>query len=442
METTKYPGVYKDLGKKDITYYVRFKKNGKVERLKVGKKSEGMTESKAKKILEDKKLLIVNGIDEIEIVVDNNNVTKVSEKMSLNQLANIYFRKWEYEISKEDFKDKTEKEKKNKKGLDREKSLYRTFWANWGKSKIPFEKVSVRDFINKIEEIQSMTKFVNENGKELLTVNDNQEYFTKPKYSSHYITNAFIFIQSIIKWTECPYNPLDLDKNRKHSNKLTKDEEELLAKIQFLKRKTSPRKEYLENHELKKYLEKLKENEKHIQGYLIVLIMATTGMRPESCLNLKFEDFNFKTKKINVYDFKRRTNYTTNLTPVVENEIIKFFGDRNPSHYLFFSELTKGLKPIPAAPRYVHRFMSEMFNKNKTGSNRIVLYTLRHSFATNLLNGIKDSKGFWLVEPLQIYEVSKLLNHASIETTIKNYVKHNEKNVLQAMNGYEESFGF
>lgn len=61
MEKTKYAGVYFKVGKKDTTYYIRYKQYQETKTEKVGTKLAGMTEAKAKRILDERKLNIVKG---------------------------------------------------------------------------------------------------------------------------------------------------------------------------------------------------------------------------------------------------------------------------------------------------------------------------------------------------------------------------------------------
>ena len=52
---TQYSSVYYRLSKKDKTFYIRYKKDGKLKIEKVGKESEGVTTKKAYDTLNDRK---------------------------------------------------------------------------------------------------------------------------------------------------------------------------------------------------------------------------------------------------------------------------------------------------------------------------------------------------------------------------------------------------
>lgn len=426
MEKTKFSGVYKRVGKKDTTFYIRYKHYNETKTEKVGTKLNGTTEAQAKKLLEEKKVLIARGID--EKISNNFNISNVSslEKLSLNKLAELYFDKFDKLAKEEEHLEKSDKRYKDIEGIRREKSLYKNFWQDWNLSIVPFYKLNTLHFVKRIQEIQKMTKTV---------IRDLQEV-TLPKYSTKYILNSLTLIKSIIKHTKCSHNPLDLTKNEK-----TDAEEKLEELYKFLREKSEPRSEYLEPKQIKELLDKLKENEAHFQGYLIALVIATTGMRPDSCLNLKIKDFMFKDKIIKTYDFKRKMVYYCNLTPLVSQEIQVLMRDRSPSEYLFFSDKTKGLTKLPRTPDYLNEIINEMFNENRYNStDRIALYTLRHSFATNLIKGKKDKNGEWITLPVSIFTIQKLLNHSKVDTTIKHYAKFSPDFAVDAVVSYEESF--
>ncbi|OCL99560.1 site-specific tyrosine recombinase XerC [Aliarcobacter thereius] len=413
MKKTGTPGVYIREGIKDTSYYIRYRKNGKVVDEKVGTKSDGTTIIKAKKILLKRQL---NPNKE-------ENIKYSLAKKSLNELANMYFDKFELLAEREVNLEKEDKQYKDKLGIDREKSLYKTFWQNWELSILEFNKLQQSHFVNRINEIREFTYKKNKNSKA-----------KDIRYSNKYILNAITLIKSIINHTNVDYNPLYI-----HSKKSVKEEQDLKDIYKDLKKKIEPRTSYLEPEEIKLLLETLKNNSKHYQGYLICLIMATTGMRPDSVLNLKINDFDIRNKIINVYDFKRKMYYKSNLTKRVEDEILFFGRDRDINNYLFFSEYTNGISKLPNPPKYINNTIDELFNKNKFNNDRNVLYTLRHSFATNLVKGLKGIDGKYIIEPVSIFKVQQLLNHANIETTINHYLKFSPDFVVDSISALENS---
>ena len=166
--------------------------------------------------------------------------------------------------------------------------------------------------------------------------------------------------------------------------------------------------------------------------------MATTGMRPDSVLNLKIKDFDTRSKTINTYDFKRKMYYKCNLTQKVEEEVLKLSINRSADEYLLVSEHTKGLTKLPNVPKYLNKTIDQLFNNNRFNNNKNVLYTLRHSFATNLVKGKKGIDGKYIIEPVSIFKIQKLLNHANIETTIKHYLKFAPDFAIDSIAAFEK----
>ena len=408
LEKTGTPGVYKREGIKDITYYIRYRKNGKVVDEKVGSKSDGTNITKAKKILLKRQL----NTEENEVVT-----TSLSRK-SLNELASIYFDKFDLLEQKEKDLEKEDKQHKDKPAINREKSMYKIFWQGWDLSILEFNKIQQKHFVDRINEIRNFTYI--KNNKEV-------------KYSNKYIFNAIILIKSMINHTNVDYNPLLI-----HPKKSLKEEQDLKDIYKDLKKKIEPRTSYFEPDEIKLLLETLKEKPSHFQGYIICLIMATTGMRPDSVLNLKIKDFDIRSKTINTYDFKRKMYYKCNLTQKVEEEVLKLSINRNADEYLLVSEHTKGLTKLPNVPKYLNKTIDQLFNNNRFNNNKNVLYTLRHSFATNLVKGKKGIDGKYIIEPVSIFKIQKLLNHANIETTIKHYLKFAPDFAIDSIAAFEK----
>ena len=324
----KYSGVYvRVLKKDDLSFIIRYRRANKTKDVVVGKKSEGMTAKKSKDLLNDVYSAIRNGQDE-ELVI-NNRDTKAArtiidptklERMSLNKLAKLYFDMLKENAGKEKNLSKVDKTAKDENGIYKEENQYKNFWKDWGKSKIPFYKLTIIDFIDQIKVLRNKTKTV--------TNKQTGKIETVAAYSGKYISNAVILIKSIILHTNCQHNPLYISKK----NEQAKDphaEKELTSLYKALlknnNKNNAPRKNsYLKPEEIPLFLNELKKNKVHYQGYIMSLILLSTGMRPNSCLELKIKDFDFDQKLISVFDFKRKEYYNCNLQANVEREILSY----------------------------------------------------------------------------------------------------------------------
>lgn len=432
--TNKYNSIYiRNLKNNDLSFIIRYRKDKKTKDVVVGKKSEGMTPMKAKKFLEDIKSALRKGENE-EVIIKNRNTdakrTIINpddiQNMSLNDLSKRYLNIWKEKAESEKSLSKEDKKFKDREGIRKEESLYKSLWSNWDLAIIPFYKLNTGHFIKRIRDLQELEQKKEENG----------ETITVPKYSKKYLLNAITLIQSIIKHTQCTHNPIDSSKLSNSGDGI----ELKLIKTDF-KEKSKKRKGFLNPEQIKKLLNKLRDNPKHRQGYIMSLIMATTGMRPNSCLNLKVKDFNFKHNIINVFDFKRRKYYTCNLTKMVEIEVKSLIEGKHKNKYIFSSEKSRVHNTkLERTPDYLTETINTMFNKNRYGNDRIVVYSFRHSFATNLAKGLKNENGEWIKVPTSIFQIQKLLNHSRIETTISHYTHTTISDSKDTIDSFEEMF--
>jgi len=218
--------------------------------------------------------------------------------------------------------------------------------------------------------------------------------------------NALALAKSILKHTEYDINnPFDF--------------KYIDNKKQFKKR-INARKRFLSVDECKLLVEAAKE-ELEKQNYILVMTNLLTGARPDSVLHLKMQNVNLKDDEITFFDFKRKMYYTVPLDGklgVLLGEWMKN-GDED-REYVFYSAKSKGVKAMSQFPREIGRLLDKLFNTDlRKDEERVVLYTLRHTFANILLQEKK----------LPLAEVSYLLNHASIQTTIENYINIKNENI-------------
>ncbi|MGB6328257.1 MAG: site-specific integrase [Halarcobacter sp.] len=437
----KYRGVFvRVLKKNDLSFIIRYRRSNKTKDVVVGKKSEGITAKKAKDLLNDVYSAIRNGQNE-ELIIKNRDTKAVRTiidptklgRMSLNKLAKLYFDMLKENAEKEKNLLKVDKTAKDENGIYKEENQYKNFWKDWGKSKVPFFKLTCSDFINQIKVLRDKTKTV--------TNKQTGETETVAAYSGKYISNAVILIKSIILHTNCQHNPLYISrKNEQPEDPQAEKELTSLYKtlIKNNNKNNAPRKNsYLKPEELPVFLNELKKNKAHSQGYIMALILLSTGMRPNSCLGLRIKDFDFDQKLISTFDFKRKEYYNCNLQINVEREILSYIQGRNDKNeYLFYSIHTQKKRPRPVLPDYIGDTMDRLFNEDRFGNDRIVPYSMRHTFATNLIKGVRNDDGSYKVYPTALLVVSKLLNHANIETTEKNYAHCTISDATNEINAY------
>jgi len=364
---TSFHSVYKRQGVKDTTYVIRYRLDGKSIDKAVGKLSDGMTAAKAYDVLTKHRHFDKRSYETIK-------------NPSLSQLSTKYFQLMKDLTDKEDGFKLEDRKAKTIANIKREESIYRNMWQSWIFSTQPLVKIKEEYLVKHLTELK-----------------------VKHGYSHKSITNALALGKSILKhtkFTEC--NPFIF--------------EDMENKDRF-KKKINARQRYLSPAELKELLLKA-EMEVSPQSLLLMKVAVFTGARPDSILNIQVKDINFRTQKIKIWDFKRKMYYFAPLSEQMAEDFKKHI--RKNYQYLFYTRRTKGQTKINQFPREIGKLMNKMFNEHVYESNeKVVPYTLRHTFANILIQ----------VKKLPVLEVSHLLNHASIETTIKNYLSLDTNNI-------------
>lgn len=136
----------------------------------------------------------------------------------------------------------------------------------------------------------------------------------------------------------------------------------------------------------------------NLKHRLILMFLYYTGIRLHELVNLKWEDLDFERGTIHLKITKGSRDRVIFLHEKL-SEFIKAFNLKKEGH-IFLSNL---------GGKYNKRTI-ELITKNaakKAGiSKRVTPHTLRHSFATHLLEGGAD-----------IRHIQKLLGHANLQTT-------------------------
>ena len=146
---------------------------------------------------------------------------------------------------------------------------------------------------------------------------------------------------------------------------------------------------------------------KHIEDsevYLFTKLALITGARMQSILAIKKKDIDFKNKMITINDFKNDSAYKG----FFNEEIGKLL--RAKTDNLGINDTVISYTKVMIQKRLV-KILNKLFNEGldkKDAKNRVVIHTLRHTFASHLaINGTP------------IYTIQKLMNHKSINMTLR-----------------------
>jgi site-specific recombinase XerD len=141
------------------------------------------------------------------------------------------------------------------------------------------------------------------------------------------------------------------------------------------------------------------ENPKH---KLLLLLGYGAGLRRSEIVSLKWEDILFEEHKIHVKQSKGNKDRIVMLPYAIVNELIDYRKIFNNEGWIFAGQY----KGEALSASTVQTVMSDAVTKAGL-EKRATVHTLRHSFATHLLEGGTD-----------IRYIQELLGHSSIKTTM------------------------
>lgn len=321
----------------DITYYARYNTNNldskgrpKPVRVKIGSKSEGITEHYAKAKCDE--FITAQRLGEI---LEPIRLRRKKERITLQSLADIYF---SYRESQINIRQNVEKNVRN------DKSVFNNH---------------LKDLAN--QDVELITNEIIEKLKQ------NKVRKVSPKT----VNNALTLLSSILN----------------HAMSIGKISS--LPKISKISGVSNSRDRYFSKEEISLILEEVKDN-----PYLLLFIhlSLSTGGRLETIRAIKVKDINIKEKTINLTDNKAKssgknnssyTGYISNeLLPQIKNAIL----DKQPNDYLL--QYPNGQR---VGMDYIQNNLQEIFNRlfnqgldKSDTNNRAVIHTIRHTFASQL----------------------------------------------------------
>jgi site-specific recombinase XerD len=135
---------------------------------------------------------------------------------------------------------------------------------------------------------------------------------------------------------------------------------------------------------------------------IVLTLIYSAGLRGQEVINLKISDVDFERMTIHICQSKYKKDRIVPLSPTMVIGLKKYLKAENPHIWLF-----NGKQP---GSQYSIRGLSWVMRENlkKTSiTKQVNLHTLRHSYATHLLE-----------EGLNIVTLKELLGHAEITTTM------------------------
>lgn len=136
---------------------------------------------------------------------------------------------------------------------------------------------------------------------------------------------------------------------------------------------------------------------------LALCFIYSTGLRVSEFSNIKIGDVDFDRMMVHVRAGKGQKDRYVPLSKLIVPGLKKYLFSEQPVNYLF-----EGMKPgQPYSPRGIQWVLRETVIKTRIVKENICVHTLRHSYATHLLE-----------DGIDIVTIKNLLGHSNIETTM------------------------
>jgi len=390
---TNYKGVYyKEIEKTTIdnhgniktkiidkVFIIRYRDNDKERLITIGKYSEGIREAYCKAKRDEFLTLAKNG--ELPPQIEKR---KKRDITTLDDLAKVYFE---------------DKESENKTNM-RQLQKYNLYFGTIEPISINIEYASIRvnsnesglgkEDINSItkEDITKLQKLLKADGKAPKTINGVIQLLTA--IINHSIKEKSLQLN----------NPCSGVKRLKTDDK---------------------RERYLSLNEVKQLIDDVRDNE---AVYHFVKLALTTGARLQGVLSIQKKDINLNGNSITLKDLKSGGTYTGFYDDEYKAELEEYTKHLRANDYVVGANIEQ--LPSRSLSRWLKPILDKLFNdglKIDDRKNRVVIHTLRHTFASQLA-----------IAGVPILTIKNLMNHADIAQTMR-YAKLAPNQGIEAVKG-------
>jgi integrase/recombinase XerD len=143
---------------------------------------------------------------------------------------------------------------------------------------------------------------------------------------------------------------------------------------------------------------------KNIKHRTVVMLLYSTGMRLSEISALKITGIDSKNMRIKIVQGKGAKDRYTILSEQVLQELRAYYIIYKPKEYLF-----NGSGPgRPLSARMIQHLVQKAILQLGLGSKKYTVHTIRHSFATHLVDRGTD-----------LHTVKELLGHSTLQTTMR-----------------------
>lgn len=137
---------------------------------------------------------------------------------------------------------------------------------------------------------------------------------------------------------------------------------------------------------------------------VLLSFIYSTGMRVSELCNTLISDVDFDRKQVRIRQGKGQKDRYVPLSAYMKTGLQKYLQSECPSQYLFEGKTIGEASSV----RAVQWLMRETLKKTGIGKQGACVHTLRHSYATHLLE-----------DGVHIMQIKDLLGHNNIDTTLR-----------------------
>lgn len=171
-------------------------------------------------------------------------------------------------------------------------------------------------------------------------------------------------------------------------------------------------------------VKKVINNITNLKHRTFIILIYSTGLRLRELTSLRIADIDSQNMRIKVVQGKGNKDRFTLLSQHVLLLLRDYYLKYKPVEFLF-NGYRKGL---PASPRSVQHAFALALKKAGLGNKNYSIHTLRHCFATHLLDNGTD-----------LHTIKELLGHNDLKTTMI-YMHLTNARVQRIINPYDRLF--
>ena len=145
---------------------------------------------------------------------------------------------------------------------------------------------------------------------------------------------------------------------------------------------------------------------KYLRHKLMLALLYGCGLRSYELCDLHCSDVDFERKTVFVRKKKGHKDRYLPLNDMLARGLKKYMESEHPTNYLFYSQVSSDGEQHPITTSAIQWIIKESRSKINT-KKKFTAHTLRHSFATHLLE-----------DGMNILTIKELLGHSRIETTM------------------------